>query len=265
MHTRKRKAGVDRCSTGAGSGLEPEHSSELHNVDPVLLSVKVETDWPGWESSRSWAKNSVVLDSECGLFRLKMEVWGGLKAKGIVDSKLDSSDRNGITFIYNLTNASKTFWLRVRPKMSFYVHPHFINVEWSVDDLHGPSQATDWGRDTLFCELIKSNRVRFDWIDRKDLEAIFVDALVAAHITDAHMPKHVCAHKHGSAPVKAEVDGDEKEKEEDKLTCKICYERPVDCTMQPCGHAACVKCVGALKDCPFCRKAVDSRSSLFLP
>lgn len=73
-------------------------------------------------------------------------------------------------------------------------------------------------------------------------------------------------------------EGREDEKEAD--TCKICFERPVDCVIVDCGHVrapllpsclhsrtakvcACMECARPLKTCPMCRKAIVSVVKMF--
>ena len=46
---------------------------------------------------------------------------------------------------------------------------------------------------------------------------------------------------------------------EDKKLCKICWERPVEITLSPCGHLVlCEPCSRNVTQCPICRKEVVS-------
>lgn len=46
--------------------------------------------------------------------------------------------------------------------------------------------------------------------------------------------------------------------------CKVCYERPLDCVLLPCGHlTTCVKCSGKLDTCPVCRQVIAETKRVF--
>ena len=50
-----------------------------------------------------------------------------------------------------------------------------------------------------------------------------------------------------------------------QLTCKICYDNPINITMVPCGHfATCKKCAVSLKECPICREAINQKVKTFM-
>jgi len=43
----------------------------------------------------------------------------------------------------------------------------------------------------------------------------------------------------------------------DRLICKICYDREIGAVLTPCGHQmACTQCVLCLSECPICRKSI---------
>lgn len=43
---------------------------------------------------------------------------------------------------------------------------------------------------------------------------------------------------------------------EEANLCKICFMRPVNATLVPCGHRFCYECANKMKkECPLCRKA----------
>eukprot|EP01026_Neomeris_dumetosa_P058458 TRINITY_DN5442_c0_g1_i7.p1 TRINITY_DN5442_c0_g1~~TRINITY_DN5442_c0_g1_i7.p1 ORF type:complete len:469 (-),score=67.79 TRINITY_DN5442_c0_g1_i7:549-1955(-) len=49
------------------------------------------------------------------------------------------------------------------------------------------------------------------------------------------------------------------------LNCSLCFERPVQVALVPCGHSnLCRKCSRKLNQCPFCRKQIVRRQRLFL-
>ncbi|XP_053398209.1 baculoviral IAP repeat-containing protein 8-like [Mercenaria mercenaria] len=59
----------------------------------------------------------------------------------------------------------------------------------------------------------------------------------------------------------------EKENEElkERLTCKICLERPINRTFLPCGHlVSCETCAPRLKRCPICRKRITGKVKTFM-
>jgi hypothetical protein len=50
---------------------------------------------------------------------------------------------------------------------------------------------------------------------------------------------------------------------EAEKTCKICFERKINCALLQCGHTTCAKCAAELKTCPFCRKPIVTRVKLY--
>jgi len=46
--------------------------------------------------------------------------------------------------------------------------------------------------------------------------------------------------------------------------CIICFEKPVNSILVPCGHIVCDDCVGQLQQCPFCRTRVKSSQRVYL-
>jgi hypothetical protein len=46
--------------------------------------------------------------------------------------------------------------------------------------------------------------------------------------------------------------------------CKVCFERPIDCVILPCGHlTTCAKCSGKLERCPVCRQGIVETKRVF--
>jgi len=46
-------------------------------------------------------------------------------------------------------------------------------------------------------------------------------------------------------------------------TCKICFERRINCALVQCGHTTCATCATSLSSCPFCRKPIATRVKLY--
>ncbi|XP_046570869.1 baculoviral IAP repeat-containing protein 2-like isoform X2 [Haliotis rubra] len=52
---------------------------------------------------------------------------------------------------------------------------------------------------------------------------------------------------------------------EDRIICKICMEREVEVTFQPCGHLVCCEeCTHQLRECPVCRRTIRSTVRTYL-
>ena len=48
------------------------------------------------------------------------------------------------------------------------------------------------------------------------------------------------------------------EDDEDKNSCKICFEAKIDAIVIPCGHVCiCLSCSKGLKLCPMCRNDIS--------
>ena len=58
---------------------------------------------------------------------------------------------------------------------------------------------------------------------------------------------------------KLDADGD------GKGACAICMTAPLECALQPCGHACtCARCGQRLERCPICRETIKNRTKIFL-
>jgi hypothetical protein len=60
----------------------------------------------------------------------------------------------------------------------------------------------------------------------------------------------------------APVSNPQAEKDESKY-CKICFEKEVECVLDPCGHTACWECAAPFKICPFCRNTVGRKIRMY--
>ena len=52
----------------------------------------------------------------------------------------------------------------------------------------------------------------------------------------------------------------------DYFTCKICYSRPINTAIVPCGHVLCNTCLTCLQkfECPFCRADLEGALRLIM-
>ena len=49
-------------------------------------------------------------------------------------------------------------------------------------------------------------------------------------------------------------------------TCRVCYERPIDCVLLRCGHyALCRQCSDRMEHCPFCRQPIQDVVLVYKP
>lgn len=47
-------------------------------------------------------------------------------------------------------------------------------------------------------------------------------------------------------------------------SCKVCFERAVDCVLLNCGHlCVCMQCAGGLRQCPMCRQPFERAVKIF--
>jgi len=60
----------------------------------------------------------------------------------------------------------------------------------------------------------------------------------------------------------------------DNLKCKICYDRTINCLIEPCGHTAtCLDCINHMRDitpleeikCPICNGIISNCKNIYLP
>ena len=55
----------------------------------------------------------------------------------------------------------------------------------------------------------------------------------------------------------------EKSQVDEKLLCKICFNKEIKCLLRPCGHTLCDDCAGTLMICPFDRKPISEKIPMY--
>ena len=62
---------------------------------------------------------------------------------------------------------------------------------------------------------------------------------------------------------KAKFSSPSNESSSDEKNCKICFDKQVEVTLDPCGHCFCKSCSFQFLNCPICRLNINKRINLF--
>ena len=61
------------------------------------------------------------------------------------------------------------------------------------------------------------------------------------------------------------IDGKEtKDKREETLSCKVCFDRPITIVCIPCGHLFCNSCIKTSKHCHICRQSIKLKQKVYI-
>lgn len=119
--------------------------------------------------------------------------------------------------------------------------------EWEEDDMPWVEHAK-WAPD---CEFLLLNKGEEFVKECKGLTKKLEDLNVKTETKDGSNGSDK-----GGERVSAGVD--------DKVACKICYQKEVGVAFEPCGHTSCVGCAFSLKHCHMCRSPIHRHIKLYI-
>jgi len=122
----------------------------------------------------------------------------------------------------------------------------------------GPAMNLGFTRDAVIACLTD---LHSQGRDLTNMNAV-VDRLMSGDYANAILAPDLSRQRSEKTELREKLQSALDEKD-DLKTCKVCFEHPMDCFLQPCGHLSmCMKCGEDLKrkqlSCPLCRKQIIS-------
>jgi hypothetical protein len=174
-----------------------------------------------------WGKNSVLLDANCNLYKLKVNLVDKLLINGVI-SRDDLDEQNCTPHInikgrFDIYNKLHKTMITIN-NITVIINTNSINLEVCKN---------------YHMTLIYKNNIS----NKSDIIFNLLDELIDQ--------------------IKME---EEKKENNDELLCKICFAKQINIKLSPCNHVClCETCAKMInKKCPVCRANVETCETIFL-